>query len=142
MTTALVTGASAGIGHAFAQRLAREGHDLVVVARDRARLERLASELRAAHGVDVEVLVADLSDRDATDAVCARLADAERPVDLLVNNAGFGLAGSFLDNEVAREEAGLDVMARAVMLTAPTRPRSPSSRSSRRGSRANWPAPG
>ena len=117
MTTALVTGASAGIGHAFAQRLAREGHDLVVVARDRARLERLATQLRAAHGVDVEVLVADLSDREATDAVCSRLADADRPVDLLVNNAGFGLAGSFLDNEVAQEEAGLDVMVRAVMLT-------------------------
>jgi short-subunit dehydrogenase len=117
MTTALVTGASAGIGRAFAERLAREGHDLVLVARDRARLERLAGELRADHGVAVEVLVADLSDREATATVCDRVADDVRPVDLLVNNAGFGLRRPFLDNDLREEEAGLDVMVRAVMLT-------------------------
>lgn len=118
MSTALVTGASAGIGHAFAERLAREGTDLVLVARDRARLDALAEALRRRHGVAVEVLVADLSDRAATGRVCARLQDDMRPVDLLVNNAGFGLKGSFLDNELADEEAGLDVMVRAVMLTS------------------------
>jgi uncharacterized protein len=118
MTTALVTGASAGIGLAFAQRLAREGNDLVIVARDRARLDRLARELRAAHGVEVEVLVADLSDRAATGEVCDRLATVDGPVDLLVNNAGFGLRASFLDNDISQEEAGLDVMVRAVMLTS------------------------
>ena len=117
MPTALVTGASAGIGRAFAERLAREGNDLVLVARDRARLDRLARELHAAHGVEVEVLVADLSDRAATGEVCVRLADSGSPVDLLVNNAGFGLRKSFLDNDLAAEEAGLDVMVRAVMLT-------------------------
>ena len=117
MATALVTGASAGIGRGFAERLAREGNDLVLVARDRARLDRLARELHASFGVDVEVLVADLSDRDATAQVCARLADPARAVDLLVNNAGFGQKGSFLDNDLAAEEAGLDVMVRAVMLT-------------------------
>ena len=117
MSTALVTGASAGIGRAFAERLAREGSDLVVVARDRARLDRLARDLHAAHGVDVEVLVADLSDRAATQQVCARLADPTRPVDLLVNNAGLGLRKAFLDNDIAAEEAALDVMVRAVMLT-------------------------
>ena len=117
MSTALVTGASAGIGRAFAERLAREGTDLVLVARDRARLEELAKGLRSRHGVAVEVLVADLSDREATGRVCARVEDDVRPVDLLVNNAGFGLKGSFLDNDLAVEEAGLDVMVRAVMLT-------------------------
>ncbi len=117
MSTALVTGASAGIGRAFAERLAREGNDLVLVARDRARLEELATELRRRHGVAVEVLVADLSDREATGRVCARVADGVRPVDLLVNNAGFGLKRSFLDNDLAAEEAGLDVMVRAVLLT-------------------------
>ncbi|PKW27682.1 SDR family NAD(P)-dependent oxidoreductase [Phycicoccus duodecadis] len=118
MSTALVTGASAGIGRAFALRLARQGSDLVLVARDRARLERMAAELRAQHGVQVEVLVADLSDRAQTEAVCRRLADPGRPVDLLVNNAGFGLRRSFLDNDVREEEAGLDVMVRAVLLTS------------------------
>ena len=115
--TALVTGASAGIGLALARRLAREGHDLVVVARDRSRLERLATELRAAHGSEVEVLVADLADRAQTQEVCDRLSDPGRPVDLLVNNAGFGLHRPFLDNELAEEEAALDVMVRAVLLT-------------------------
>ncbi|MFQ6171253.1 SDR family NAD(P)-dependent oxidoreductase [Oryzobacter sp. R7] len=117
MGTALVTGASAGIGHAFAERLAREGTDLVLVARDRARLEETATRLRARHGVAVEVLVADLSDRAATGRVCARLEDEVRPVDLLVNNAGFGLHATFLDNDLAEEEAALDVMVRAVLLT-------------------------
>ncbi len=116
--TALVTGASAGLGLALARRLAREGGHLVVVARDRARLERLAAELRAAHGTVVEVLVADLADRGQTQLVCDRLADPDRPVDLLVNNAGFGLHRPFLDNDVREEEAALDVMVRAVLLTS------------------------
>ena len=117
MPTALVTGASAGIGRAFAERLAREGSDLVLVSRDLARLDALARELRTAHGAEVEVLVADLADRAATGVVCGRLADPARPVDLLVNNAGYGLRRSFLDNDLAAEEARFDVMARAVMLT-------------------------
>ena len=118
MSTALVTGASAGIGRSFAEQLARGGTDLVLVARDRARLEELARALRGQHGVAVEVLVADLANREATALVCDRLADRDRPVDLLVNNAGLGLRRPFLDNDVAAEEAAFDVMARAVLLTS------------------------
>ncbi|MFC4784092.1 SDR family NAD(P)-dependent oxidoreductase [Nocardioides sp. MAHUQ-72] len=113
--TALVTGATAGIGHAFAVQLARRGHDLVLVARDEERLEKVAAELRAGYDVQVEVLAADLTDRTALGRVEARLADPDRPVELLVNNAGFGLKGRFLDNSVDAENAMLDVLVTAVL---------------------------
>jgi hypothetical protein len=113
--TALITGATAGIGHEFAAQLAARGHDLVLVARDVARLEAVADELRSAHGVAVEVLAADLVDRDQLATVEARLADQDRPVDLLVNNAGFGLKKRFLDNDVTAEHAMLDVLVTAVL---------------------------
>lgn len=113
--TALVTGSTAGIGRSFAHQLAAQAYDLVVVARDRERLESEAAELRATYGVSVEVLPADLVDRAALGTVEARLADIERPVDLLVNNAGFGLKGRFLSNTVEEEQAMLDVLVTAVM---------------------------
>jgi len=113
--TALVTGATAGIGHEFARVLAADGHDLVLVARDRARLEDVAGALGAEHGVAVEVLVADLTVREQLRSVEDRLADRERPVDLLVNNAGFGLKERFGDNDVEAEQALLDVLVTAVM---------------------------
>lgn len=113
---ALVTGATAGIGREFATQLAGRGHDLVLVARDRARLERVAAELKTTYAAECEVLVADLSDRLALQAVADRLGDADRPVDVLVNNAGFALRRSFLRNEVADEEAVFDVLVRAVLV--------------------------
>jgi short-subunit dehydrogenase len=113
--TALVTGPTAGIGKSFAHQLAAQGYDLVLVARDRSRLEAEASTLSTTYGVAVEVLSADLVDREQLARVEARLADPDRPVDLLVNNAGFGLKKRFLDNPVDAEQAMLDLLVTAVM---------------------------
>ena len=112
---ALVTGATAGIGLAFAQQLAGRGAALVLVARDRERLVRVAEELQTTYGVEAETLVADLSTREGMALVEARLSSAEAPVDLLVNNAGFGLKKRFLDNDVEQEQAMLEVLVVAVM---------------------------
>jgi uncharacterized protein len=113
--TALVTGPTSGIGRSFAVQLARRGHDLVLVARDEDRLLALAGELHHEYGVHVEVLPADLADRADLARVEARLADRDRPVDLLVNNAGFGMKKRFLDNPVDAETAMLDVLVTAVL---------------------------
>ena len=115
MTTALITGATAGIGAAFARRLAADGHDLVLVARDRERLDKTAAELTRQHGVDAEVLAGDLSVRDDTDRVAARLADAASPVEILVNNAGFGVNEDFVGGSLAAEQQMLDVLVTAPM---------------------------
>lgn len=117
---ALVTGPTAGIGRAFALRLAERGYDLVLVARDRTRLDALAAEVGTTYGVASEVIVADLTDRAGMALVEARLAvetatEGRRPVDLLVNNAGFGLKHRFLTNSVDREQAALDILVTAVM---------------------------
>jgi short-subunit dehydrogenase len=116
MSTALVTGATSGIGLAFCRELAERGHDLVIVARRRAKLENVSDELRARHSINVEILAADLSKRSQLRRVADRLADRERPIDLLVNNAGFGTSKSFLKGELAHEEAMLDVLCRAVLV--------------------------
>jgi len=115
MTSALVTGATAGIGLEFARQLAARGHGLVLVARDEARLTAVAKELRAAYDIEVETLVADLVDKAQCATVEARLADRDRPIELLVNNAGFGLKHRFLDNTIEDEEAMLDVLVTAVL---------------------------
>ena len=162
MARALITGATAGIGNAFAKELAARGTDLVLVARREQVLEALADKLRNVAGVGAQVIAADLSTPEGVAAVSRRLdvggqdgpcgtdgdpggargtdgdpggargtegacrgtrgsaggtgEGPERPVDLLVNNAGFGLGRAFVDNSVANEERGLDVMVRAVMV--------------------------
>lgn len=91
----LITGASSGIGATYAQRFARRGHDLVLVARDKARLEALAERLQEEHGVAVAVLQADLTESADLAAVEARLRDDAR-IGILINNAGMAQSGSFL----------------------------------------------
>jgi short-subunit dehydrogenase len=115
MTTALITGATAGIGSAFARRLASDGHNLVLVARNTERLQEQATELHDKHGVEAEVLSADLSTEEGIAAVEARLADRTHPVDLLVNNAGFGNKGEFLEVPMADELTMLKVHCEAVL---------------------------
>ncbi|MCH8611862.1 SDR family NAD(P)-dependent oxidoreductase [Arsenicicoccus dermatophilus] len=116
MAIALVTGASAGIGQAFARELACRGHDLVLVARAQDRLQGLADELCELHGTTCEVLPADLTDRAELQRVADRLADQERPVDLLVNNAGYGMKTSFLKTPIEAEEHHLLLHTRAVLV--------------------------
>lgn len=99
MATALVTGATSGIGHEFVRQLAEKGDDLVLVARDVERMERIKNELEAAHGVRVEILPADLSLAEDVTRVAERLEDPTRPIDMLVNNAGFGLHVKLLDKD-------------------------------------------
>jgi uncharacterized protein len=98
--TALITGATSGIGAAFAARLARDGRDLVLVARDGERLEAAAARHRE-RGVAAQVLVADLATPEGRERVAARLEDRDAPVDLLVNNAGVGQGKSFIEADPA-----------------------------------------
>lgn len=106
-TTALITGASAGLGAEFARQLAAQGHHLVLVARDRNRLEQTAAELQQRFGATAEVLPADLTDDGGLAAVVGRLTDATRPVGILVNNAGSSLLRDFEQNSVQEEQEQL-----------------------------------
>ncbi|MFJ7076074.1 SDR family NAD(P)-dependent oxidoreductase [Streptomyces sp. NPDC098781] len=115
MTTALITGSTAGIGAAFARRLAADGHDLVLVARDTKRLREQATELHDRHGIEAEVLTADLAEDTGIESVAARLGDRRNPVDLLINNAGFGNKGRYLDVSMADELKMLKVHCEAVL---------------------------
>jgi short-subunit dehydrogenase len=113
--TALVTGASSGIGMAFARRLAARGDDLVIVARNEGRLKELADEVQSGLGREVEVLPADLTQADDVLRVEQRLQDGDRPIDLLVNNAGFGTAGNFVELPVGREDEAIRLNVLALM---------------------------
>ncbi len=115
MATALVTGASAGIGESFCRLLADKGFDLVLVARDVQRLEERATSLRERFNITVEVLPADLSNLDQLATVEARLKDPERPIEVLINNAGFGIRESFFTSSIESEASLLDVLVRAPM---------------------------
>ncbi|HWG25914.1 SDR family oxidoreductase [Actinospica sp.] len=125
MTTALITGGTAGIGRAFADKFAALGYDLVLVARNQERLDATAGELRGeSAGTDeerqraerrVETLSADLATVQGRALVEERLAEKDRPVDILVNNAGFGIAHSFRSGSLEEEERLIDVHVRAVL---------------------------
>ena len=106
---ALVTGASSGLGADFARELARRGAGLTLVARREDRLRALAQELTAASGADVRVVALDLTQGDAPDRLLADAKTRGRPVDVLVNNAGFGLYGPFSDLDWERERAMLEL---------------------------------
>ena len=112
---ALVTGASAGIGTAFAKIYAGHGYDVALTARRGDRLERLAEEIRLKHGVETLTIAADLSDPEAPGLILDHLAAHGRAVDALVNNAGYGVTGGLLESSWETHEAFL-----RVMLTAPT----------------------
>jgi uncharacterized protein len=113
--TALITGPTAGIGRAFADKLAAEKHDLVLVSRDADRLKRVADEVQARYGVKCEVLPADLTVPEELATVEARLRDDVRPVDVLVNNAGFGQPKPFWETTIEEEEQQLDLLVRVVL---------------------------
>ena len=106
--TSLITGASSGLGAEYARQLAARGDSLVLVARDERALEALAAELRVSNGsgaagaspVTIEVLAADLLDEVGLARVVARLSDESRPIDRLINNAGFGLSLEFENNAI------------------------------------------
>src|SRR5688500_16656894 len=101
--TALITGGTSGLGAEFAQQLAARGHGLVLVARDGHRLADAAAGLRARYAVPVETLAADLLTPEGLATVATRLEDTANPVNMLVNNAGHGLAGNFADNDLEKE---------------------------------------
>jgi len=115
MATALITGATAGIGAAYAKLLAKEGFDLVLVARDLPRLKGVAKELSNLHKIKAETIKADLTKPAQLAKVEKRLANNSKPIEVLINNAGFGLKDSFLVSNLAKEQELLDVLVTAPM---------------------------
>ena len=117
MASALVTGATAGIGHAFVRHLAARGHDLVLVARDTDRMDAIKADITQQYGVQVEVFPADLSVDEDVHRVADRLESTESPIDMLVNNAGFGLHAKLLNkDDLPLQRRAMDVMGWAVLV--------------------------
>jgi len=110
----LVTGATAGIGKVFAERLAARGHDLILVARDAARLELVAAQLRTRHGTEVEAVPTDLSRDDEIERLAARIGSGP-PLAILVNNAGFGTKGTLARTDPRSQTAMLHLHTLAPM---------------------------
>src|SRR5690348_11481918 len=106
---ALVTGASAGLGEQFAQLFARDGHDVILVARNATRLEALASKLEQEHKVKAHVIAADLARPEEPQRIFNEVRSRQLEVEFLVNNAGFGTNGLFLEQELAREAEIVEV---------------------------------
>jgi len=115
MPTALITGPTAGIGRAFADAYAERGFDLVLVSRDETRLKQVADDVSRRYGVTCEVLPADLAEPGDLARVEARIEDSGRPVEAVVNNAGYAVARWFGDTTVEEEDRSLDVLVRAPM---------------------------
>ncbi len=115
MATALITGATAGIGAAYSQLLAKQGFDLVLVARDLPRLNNIANQLKKQYEIKVETIKADLTKPLQLAKIEKRLAVKSKPIDVLINNAGFGIKDSFLDSNLEREQELLDVLVTAPM---------------------------
>jgi short-subunit dehydrogenase len=113
--TALVTGASSGIGKAFAELLARKGYAVVLTARRGDRLDALAAELKQKHGVATHAVVADLSERDAPGRIASELASRGLTIDLLVNNAGYGVPGGYVNVPWAEHDRFMQVMVTAIL---------------------------
>ena len=115
MATALVTGATAGIGASYTKLLAKQGYDLVLVARDLPRLNKFAKELSKNYKVNVETIKADLTAPNQLMKVEKRLSNKSKPVEVLINNAGFGIKQSFTDSDIKKEQELLDVLVTAPM---------------------------
>lgn len=113
--TALITGASVGLGEAFASQLAQQGANLVLVARSEDKLNRLAEALRAQNKVQVTVLPTDLSLAEAVDTLIAEVKSRELRIDILVNNAGLGVFKNFLDTSFAKQVEQVNVNVRALV---------------------------
>lgn len=116
MATALITGGTSGIGAAFGRALARRGYSLVLVARDESNLARSAAEFSAIGAPSVETISADLSDRADVAAVAERLSSTQAPIDLLVNNAGFGVHFPLVTRDTSVHDRALEVMVRTVLV--------------------------